>query len=593
MRNSKKATNVIKRLALMSAIAFFTVMMAGGSALMQIQRDPAVGAEDDRTPNFAVAPPKVENVFVTALSSPTKAGNAILQVQFAKGERVGSQVSLTLDDQAIVLNDEGTNGDERAGDGVHSSIAQLDLEGEGANFKRIEDTLNFQKKALTSPVFEDRLLVREIPLERVDFVPDQPVKLSPVSGTPVTVDPERSLVIRDPRVVEDPTRTFNPCTGVGAPMGKWTFGYLMREMANQAATGVDPSQFVREWLREWENDQTVNGWNVAKRLQIQNLIINPWQQASGGPGRPLDLAKAPFKLLAIVNRVDLRTNTVYGGGNAGEARFVFGAIGPNCQVLQFTVIFEYGINRSGCRAVRNWGRQWLNLSALPLGSAQYNAALEAITEQFARAGADPSKPNGSALNQLRTNEIALAAPWELREFRLLRRNPAGGFGFFLDSDTVKLTPDLSLNRTPTLTNYVNADTPNILAGTHNVPNQFPAGSPFLGGSSLTPFGTFWNNPAGGPFITNRTARFVFSLNTCNGCHAGETNTIFTHIKPVAFGSPAGLSGFMTGITVTDPADGAPNRTFNEFQRRALDLDTLVNSPCFRQIRFRPIPRNGH
>jgi hypothetical protein len=119
MRNSKKATNVIKRLALMSAIAFFTVMMAGGSALMQIQRDPAVGTEDDRTPNFAVAPPKVENVFVTALSSPTKAGNAILQVQFAKGERVGSQVSLTLDDQAIVLNDEGTNGDERAGDGVH------------------------------------------------------------------------------------------------------------------------------------------------------------------------------------------------------------------------------------------------------------------------------------------------------------------------------------------------------------------------------------------------------------------------------------------------------------------------------------------
>jgi hypothetical protein len=47
---------------------------------------------------------------------------------------------------------------------------------------------------------------------------------------------------------------------------------------------------------------------------------------------------------------------------------------------------------------------------------------------------------------------------------------------------------------------------------------------------------------------------------------------------------------MIGINVPDPADGAPKRNFNEFKRRALDLDKLVNSPCFFDIRrdFRPL-----
>jgi hypothetical protein len=374
-------------------------------------------------------------------------------------------------------------------------------------------------------------------------------------------------------------------------MGKWTFGYLMQQMANQAATGIDPSQFTRNWLAKWEADQTINGWLVAKRLQIKNLIIDPWELASGGPGSPLDLSKAPFKLLAIVNRVDLRENTVYGGTNAGEARFVFGVIdrrNNNCLAPQFTVIFEYGIDRRGCKGLKTWAKQWYKLSGLVLGSPTYNAALEAITEQFVRAGVAPNKPNGSALNQLRTNEIALASPWELREFRILPTNRGGTSGP-LEEVTVKQTPDLTLNRTAVLTNYVNLDTPAILANTHVVPDRFPTASdPFLGGSSLTPFGHFWNNPAGGPFITNRQARFEFSLDTCNACHAGETNTLFTHIKPAPFGVQAALSGFMTGITVADPADGAPNRTFNELQRRALDLDILVHSPCRDQIRFLPI-----
>ena len=111
------------------------------------------------------------------------------------------------------------------------------------------------------------------------------------------------------------------------------------------------------------------------------------------------------------------------------------------------------------------------------------------------------------------------------------------------------------------------------------------GNHFLGGfsdvrnlsNSFPPDNNAWSD---GPTvtITNREARHKFSLNTCNACHATETGTAFTHVKPGAFNTPVQLSLFMTGITLPDPVDGTPSRTFNEFERRALDLDQLVNLP---------------
>lgn len=160
-----------------------------------------------------------------------------------------------------------------------------------------------------------------------------------------------------------------------------------------------------------------------------------------------------------MNRVDLAQNLVYGGGSGGEASFIFGAVGPPpaCEPLRFTVIFEYDIHKESCAALRDWARQWANLGTLPLGSAVYNAALETITEQFARAGAAPASPNGSALARLRTNEMALADPskpgsdvWELREFRLY----ASGA---LTQDRVARTPAPALNGTQVVADFVNAN----------------------------------------------------------------------------------------------------------------------------------------
>src|ERR1043165_3234144 len=101
------------------------------------------------------------------------------------------------------------------------------------------------------------------------------------------------------------------------------------------------------------------------------------------------------------------------GEAAGEGRFVFGVMDTTaCTPLPFTVILEYGVPRHTCSEIKAWAQQWLNLDVLTLGSSAYNAALETITEQVAHANAEPTKPNGSAINQVRTDEIALSFPWE-------------------------------------------------------------------------------------------------------------------------------------------------------------------------------------
>ena len=430
-----------------------------------------------------------------------------------------------------------------------------------------------------------------LPLSSGELQLGQEVELGTAASV-AGIDPARSLLITHVRVVEDPLRTFNPCTGVGTPMGKWTFGYLMEQMANQPVTGIDPSTFVRKWLKHWEAMQVVNGWSVAQRNAVRDTVIIPWVQASGGPGQPLNLKLAPFRLLAIVNRIDLQGNSGYQTSNAGEARFVFGAIDRRnnlCNVVEMSVIFEYGIDLEDCESVKNWAKQWINLSSIPIGTPAYNDALENITEQFVIAGVAPKKVNGSALNQLRTNEF-LNQPWELREFKL---TPGIGDLFpatgALTQTTVKQTPDPVLNGTATLSDYINSDCFGTNTGTHVVPIAFPrnpldAGLPnppaMLGGHSPVPPGV-WNAPAiaCGPSPPGE-ARFQFSNATCGGCHLTETNTSFYHIRPTQFGTPAILSPFLSGpISVVDPVNPPFTRTFDEILRRAQILDQTANQDC--------------
>ena len=521
--------------------------------------------------------PVAQEAFVQAIDS--RSGNALITARFdrkewsALNQRAPVYQKLALDDGSLLLRDDGQEGDLKAYDGVYTAITKFDFDALLQQYQRIESLQTKLGRSALPLKIEGREIVGSEKLLSSSALLDAiksgaQIPLLPI-GIAAAINKEKSLMIRTSSVVQDPARTFNGCTGVGNPNGVWTFKHLVTEMANTASTGVTPEEFVRLWLSSWENPQTVNGWTVADRnFGLQSLILNTWEALSGGPGNPLDLDKAPFELIAIVNRVDLRDNFIYGGGSAGEGRFVFQVLDAACNPQQFTVIFEYGIEKNSCSAVKSWGQQWADLSSMSFADPAFNPALEAITESFVQAGAAPHKPNGSALNQLRTNEIAIGFPWELREFVI---SGSGWNQHLLMQNTVAQTPDISLNGTLTLRNFVNS-------GATVVPLRYPTViNPFRGGAAEVPNSLFlWNEPG----ILPRQLRHEFSLNTCNGCHAGETNTPFTHVQPGSI--PVNLSGFLTGIAVVDP-DGAPVRVFNDLARRATDLDALINSSCLIDI----------
>jgi hypothetical protein len=365
-------------------------------------------------------------------------------------------------------------------------------------------------------------------------------------------------VIRDTSIVDDPVRASNNAP-LGTPhRGVWTFGQLMRDMAK---TPADAPALAEKLFQSWLTNQTVNGFVVQARPQIQNVLFANWPRLADGT---LDLDRAPLRLLAITNRIDLRDLSQ---GNAGEGRFVFGVLGPGNFPEQFTVIVEYQLGAQSPADILDWANSWHALSTHPFPSEEYNLALEAITSRFAGRGVAAGRPNGSGLHQLRTNEIALSNRWELRQFGL--SSTTG----LLEERTVALTPDLSFNGSAALGRFINENEAAIIAEKHTVPTQFE-GAPFLGGSVFNDL-IAWTAQG----VQNNEARFHLSLNTCNGCHgSAETNTTFLQISPRGIGQMANLSPFMTGTVVQDPVTRAP-RTLNDLARRNTDLKSIVcNTP---------------
>ncbi|NNC90023.1 MAG: hypothetical protein HKN82_16315 [Akkermansiaceae bacterium] len=426
---------------------------------------------------------------------------------------------------------------------------------------------------------------------RVDAEPVTAATARPVLGASSMVAPERSLMITDLSVVEDPDRTFDPCSGTGTPMGKWTFGFLMEQAANTPLTGVTASEMAQHWIQQFEAFNVINGDPVPDRGgAIQTSLIDKWNAKNIAEGNhPFDPVNAPFRLTAIVNRIDLREGSAYATGNAGELRFVFCAMDlDTCNAFPLTVIWEFGVPISGCANVRSYAQDWQALSdpgLFPFGPV-FNTALEALTDISSLANADPGKPNGSALNQLRTNNF-LGGPWTLREFKITGSTPTPNH---LTEVVVAQTPAQGFQGSTTLVDYINTFETDILAGLHVVPALWPGASPFQAAKAEVPFPSFhWN----GPGIANNDARHLFSAATCSGCHGGEASGSpsfppggvgsfpFVHVGQRNPGVEASLSNFLMGtnMPMPDPVSGVP-RTFNDLLRREADLDFAANMPCF-------------
>jgi hypothetical protein len=384
------------------------------------------------------------------------------------------------------------------------------------------------------------------------------LQLQVVEPTGCHVSTSRELMIKSTTVVDDQIRTaFNP-SSTDSRNGVWSFKHLME---NMAATPADAPAMVEAMLNTFTTPQTINGFTIDARPGMQNTILATWPRTSSGE---LDLSRAPLRLMAIVNRFDLRDLS---NGDAGEGRFVFSFVDPFFTFfsLQATLILEYKLPAANDQDVQDWASSFHALGAMPFGES-YNAALQAITERFAGRNARPDHPNGSAINAVRTNEIDFGfnGIWELRSFALSATSGR------LEPDPLALTPDRRFNNTSTLASYINANQDAIIAEKHTVPALFN-GQPFQAGAVFNDLSTWFASGV------NSDARFHFALNTCNGCHSSaETGTRFTQIQPRTSFSEATLSPFLTGITISDPATGQP-RALNDLRRRNADLKAVVCS----------------
>jgi hypothetical protein len=267
-----------------------------------------------------------------------------------------------------------------------------------------------------------------------------------------------------------------------------------------------------------------------------------------------------------------------------------------CGPQRFLVILEYGINKPKCDDLHAYAKGWAELSTMPIGSNAYITLLENLTAEVTKCGKNPAKPNENCINQVRTDEISIANNfgWRLNEFHL---ESTGGS---LKTATVARNPEVNYNintlvgpvdiaKVQMFAAFANANEAQIKDDTYDIPLTHPiSGNPFLGAKSITGGNPnhFWDaEPVGsGNEIVNDTVRHLISLNTCGGCHGGESRQggplAFTHMELNGlFPASVQLSAFLTGGSVNDPAGRGQVWNFNDLLRRQLDLQDFVDNGC--------------
>lgn len=567
--------------------------------------------------------------------SDAKGNNVLVTAAFDKTDprlRNVTVFKLHLSDQVTaILSDNGTNGDVQANDGIFTTTIKEDAPTLTRTLSEFNTTTTARKRnnqaiarfagrsvEAATPAETSARMAAEQPIALVQGgeAAELPIMLSteiataPLTPADFAVLKTNSLMVTNIKVVQDPTRTYNPCKGGtlgGNPNGVWTFKTLMTNMANTPVTGITVDNFVQNWLdTEAFGTKThpVSGDVGADRAASKQKFIDAWLKNCNIPRTPANrlnwkalltnqLELIPFRLLSIVNRLDLRGNFAYTGGttSGGEGRFVFCFMDSNagCSATaggQMTVILEYGIPLNTCAALSSYAQQWFNLKNLALGSPAYNNALQAITDVFTTINANPSRPNKSALNHLRTNNF-IAGPWVIRDFEI------NAVSHHINIIHPSREPQNEANtggpKVGLLNTFVNA---NAAVIANDQPYTIPTNIQAIDAQ----MSSLWNSTG----ITSDAARHKLSLGTCSSCHSGETKTAFVHVGPANFGQQAPLSSFLTGLGgddepsdvdtnpvgffwVKDPANrptAAPTkRGFNDLLRRADDLTTFVNTAC--------------
>jgi len=331
------------------------------------------------------------------------------------------------------------------------------------------------------------------------------------------VDPDRELLVTDPSVLGD-------------GRASWTFGARLEEIAGAYAATSTASA----WLDEWTNVTSVGGAAVTPRTGV-SVLADAWKANGWDPVR------APFQLIAIVNRPDLRDDPSACVGSAGELRFVYNAVDSKGAALAMTIIVEIPYPKT--KSPHDWAAAWHALAGLEFGAA-YNDALESLTRSV-------TENVDVRTIRVRTNESIFGDGWEMREFAATAEGT-------LDQVALDTTPRQDLDGSYTLASWAKDNASVVASGAWILPASMRAGA------SPIPSGFRWTLPG-----TSSTLRTEFSTGTCNGCHGGETTALpFQHL---ALGN--GYYGDSTPTAQVSPF------LKKELGRRAQSMTNALCSTC--------------
>ncbi|HXL55302.1 MAG TPA: choice-of-anchor X domain-containing protein, partial [Chitinophagaceae bacterium] len=203
-------------------------------------------------PDSNQAAPPAEDVLIQKIHGDN---NHLLMMAFYSKENYSGQfVTIINNGERLVFRDDGQGDDKIAGDGLFTAKITADVN----EFRKLAISRNQEmKKSNYKPIrFIERAMV--VDPDVTDSFDTQALdKSETVSIANVTavssdlVDSVRtnSVFITALPVVEDPIRTWNPCSQKGNVNGAWTFKTLMKQLASRdpahIATDAEVSDFVK------------------------------------------------------------------------------------------------------------------------------------------------------------------------------------------------------------------------------------------------------------------------------------------------------------------------------------------------------------
>lgn len=314
--------------------------------------------------------------------------------------------------------------------------------------------------------------------------------------------PERSLLVRDPEIIDDAAFSVSTVFGKLAPTGQ-----------------VD--KFVASLLAEMGSQKTLPSGASARQRTGFSTFVKELSPETPGVAQRLASLLHPT---ALINRIDLTKP-----GTCGEARLTYALTRAYTDGNQrMTLIVELRVpdDGNGCKTV---AQRWAELSVL-------DSAEERKTRLVALY-ADLLKPE--TLGQLRTNEFlnrTAVEPWELREFHL------GATGL------PELAPVAQTVGTRWAANtqfraFLKDNAQALHAGNLVIPDSYLAATSKEDGGRL-------NFSSSDPVIQG--AEKDLNAQSCAGCHLTETKSPFVHIgERLGKRNPSGSGYLPVGRAVID------------------------------------------